>query len=85
MLEVIRYRGSKGIYSWSVAQKGFNTLDDAIKSIHICQTFQKRDYNYLVCEEGTKLERFFEKNVDKLPKVCYIKIKEEKRGKKNEK
>ena len=78
MLEVVRYRGRKGIYSWSVTQKGFNTLDDAIKSIRICQSFQKRDYNYLICAEGTKLERFFEKNVDKLPKVCYIK-KEEKR------
>lgn len=73
MLEVVRYRGKEGIYSWSVVQKGFSTIEEAMQSIHLSQTFQKREYKYLICKEGTKLARFFEKDIDKLSKVCYIK------------
>lgn len=75
MFEIIRYRGSKGIYSWSVSQKGFSTIEEAIKGVRLCQAFQKQEYKYLICEEGKKLARFFENNVDNLPQVCYTKIK----------
>ena len=45
MLEVVRYRGKEGIYSWSVVQKGFSTIEEAMQSIHLSQTFQKRFLN----------------------------------------
>lgn len=73
MLEVVRYRGKEGIYSWNVAQKGFNSVSEALDCIRVCRAFQKREYKYLICKEGTKLARFFEKNIDRLPLVCRIK------------
>lgn len=73
MFEVIRYRGKMGIYSWQVEQKGFSSVEEAFKSIQLCETFHKKDFKYIIAKEGRKWARFFEKDIDKLPKVCYIK------------
>lgn len=78
MYEVVRYRGKEGIYSWQVEQKGFVTKEDALKSIRLCETFHKKEFKYFICKEGTKLAERFEKNLDNLPKVCYIIEKKEK-------
>lgn len=74
MFEVIRYRGKQGIYSWGVEQKGFKTFEEALKSVQLCESFHsQKGYKYIITKEGRKWARFFEKNIDKLAKVCYIK------------